>query len=94
MLALDVSGPMVAPVHGLPYLSCREASAAMALVTAAREREHRFVAFTNGAYPSLHSRAGYNSGLTPLAISPRQRLDDVVRATSALPSGSTRRRRR
>jgi 60 kDa SS-A/Ro ribonucleoprotein len=32
---------------------------------------------------------GYNSGLTPLAISPRQRLDDVVKATSALPFGGT-----
>jgi len=89
MLALDVSGSMVAPVHGLPFVSCREASAAMALVTAAREPEHRFVAFTNGTYPSLHSRMGFNSGLTPLAISPRQRLDDVVKATSALPFGGT-----
>jgi 60 kDa SS-A/Ro ribonucleoprotein len=89
MLALDVSGSMVAPVHGLPFLSCREASAAMALVTAATEQEHRFVAFTNGSYPSLHSAHGFNSGLTPLAISPRQRLDDVVNLTNALPFGGT-----
>jgi 60 kDa SS-A/Ro ribonucleoprotein len=89
MLALDVSGSMGAPVGGLPYLSCREASMAMALVTAATEPNHRFVAFTNGNYPSLHSRYGYNSGLSPLAISPRQRLDDVVRATAALPFGGT-----
>lgn len=89
MLALDVSGSMVASVHGMPFLSCREASAAMALVTAAREPDHRFVAFTNGSYPSLHSASGYNSGLTPLAISPRQRLDDVVTMTAALPFGGT-----
>ena len=89
MLALDVSGSMVAPVHGLPSLSCREASAAMALVTAATEPDHRFVAFTNGAHRSLHSALGYNSGLTTLAISPRQRLDDVVKLTSALPFGGT-----
>ena len=89
MLALDVSGSMVAPVHGMPYLSCREASAAMALVTAATEPQHRFVAFTNGSYPSLHSAYGCNSGLTPLVISPRQRLDDVVRITSRLPFGGT-----
>ncbi|HKO15238.1 MAG TPA: TROVE domain-containing protein [Gemmatimonadaceae bacterium] len=87
LLALDVSGSMAAPVHGLPYLSCREASAAMALVTAATEPRHRVVAFTNGPYPSRF--AGYGSGLTPLAISPRQRLDDVVRETSALPFGGT-----
>jgi 60 kDa SS-A/Ro ribonucleoprotein len=89
MLALDVSGSMVAPVGGMPYLSCREASAAMALVTAATEPNHRFVAFTNGRYPSLHSRYGYNTGLSPLTISPRQRLDDVVRVTSELPFGGT-----
>lgn len=87
MLALDVSGSMVAPVHGMPYLSCREAAAAMALVTAATEPRHRFVAFTNGAHRSRWSSLG--SGLTPLAISPRQRLDDVVKLTSALPFGGT-----
>src|SRR5207342_308007 len=70
MLALDVSGSMGSPVHGMPYLSCREASAAMALVTAATEPEHRFVAFTNGGYRSMWGTLG--SGLTPLSISPRQ----------------------
>ena len=89
VLALDVSGSMMAPVHGMPYLSCREASAAMALVTAATEPNHRFVAFTNGSVPSMHSRYGYNSGLTPLALSPRQRLDDVVKMTERLPFGGT-----
>jgi 60 kDa SS-A/Ro ribonucleoprotein len=89
MLALDVSGSMVTPVHGMPFLSCRAASAAMALVTAAREPNHRFVAFTNGQYPSLHSASGYSSGLTPLVISPRQRLDDVVKMTETLPFGGT-----
>ncbi|GLC24837.1 TROVE domain-containing protein [Roseisolibacter agri] len=89
MLALDVSGSMAAPVHGLPYLSCREASAAMALVTVATEPSCRTVAFTNGTYPSLHSAIGYNTGLTPLALSARQRLDDVVARTAALPFGGT-----
>lgn len=87
LLALDVSGSMVAPVHGLPFLSCREASAAMALVTAATEPNHRFVAFTRGAYRSRWPDLG--SGLTPLAISPRQRLDDVVRSIGNLPFGGT-----
>ena len=92
MLALDVSGSMVAPVHGLPFISCREASAAMAVVTAAREPNDRFVAFTRGSYPSAwRAQYGslYDTGLTPLAISPRQRLDDVVRATSELQFGGT-----
>ncbi len=87
MLALDVSGSMGAAVHAMPYLSCREASAAMALVTAATEPNHRFVAFTAGEHRSRWSHVG--SGLTPLAISPRQRLDDVVRATADLPFGGT-----
>ncbi len=87
LLALDVSGSMDARILGMEYLSCREGAAAMALVTAAVEPEHRFVAFTNGKYPSMH--AGYTSGLTPLSISPRQRLDDVVRSVSGLPFGGT-----
>jgi len=87
MLALDVSGSMVAPVHGVPYLSCREASAAMALVSAAVEPNHRIVGFTAGSYPSMHR--GYSTGLSPLAISPRQRLDDVVRSIGNLKFGGT-----
>ena len=87
MLALDVSGSMCVAVNGLPSLSCREASAAMALVTAATEPEHFFTAFTAGAYPSTHQ--GFPSGLTTLDISPRQRLDDVVERTAKLPFGGT-----
>ena len=87
LLALDVSGSMSAGVHGMPFLSCREASAAMALVTAAVEPVHRFVAFTRGGWPSMWS--GLSSGLTPLTISPRQRLDDVVQAISGIPFGGT-----
>ena len=92
MLALDASGSMDAPVHGLPYLSCREASAAMALVTAATEPNHRFVAFTQGTYRSKWSTthgSQYDTGLSTLAISPRQRLDDVVKSITDIPFGGT-----
>jgi 60 kDa SS-A/Ro ribonucleoprotein len=92
MLALDVSGSMGASVFGMDYLSCREASAAMALVTAATEPQHRFVAFTAGDYPSRWSRthgAQFNAGLSALAISPRQRLNGVVRQIETLPFGGT-----
>jgi 60 kDa SS-A/Ro ribonucleoprotein len=92
MLALDVSGSMGAAVFGMDYLTCRDASAAMALVTAATEPDHRFVAFTKGDYPSQWSAthgSQYNTGLTPLTISPRQRLDDVVRQIGNLPFGGT-----
>ena len=87
MLALDVSGSMMAPVHGLEGLSCREASAAMALVTAATEPRHVFTAFTAGRHRSMHR--GFPCGLTSLPVSPRQRLDDVVRHVSSLPFGGT-----
>ena len=92
MLALDVSGSMGSPVMGMRHLSCRDAAAAMALVTAASEPEHRFVAFTKGSHPSrwrAQHGTQFDIGLTELAISPRQRLDDVVRATSGLPFGGT-----
>ena len=83
MLALDVSGSMGAGVHGMDYLSCREAAAAMALVTAATEPRHMFTAFTAGL-------GGFGrSGLTTLSFSPRERLDDVVRRTSCLTFGRT-----
>ncbi|HYR11870.1 MAG TPA: TROVE domain-containing protein [Longimicrobium sp.] len=87
MLALDVSGSMGASVLGMDHLSCREASAAMALVTAATEPEHFFTAFTAGKYPSMHP--GFNTGLSALSISPRQRLDDVVQSISNIPFGGT-----
>jgi 60 kDa SS-A/Ro ribonucleoprotein len=88
MLALDVSGSMSARVNGMPYLDCREASAAMALVTAASEPSHLFTAFTAGSHPSRWSpRLG--SGLSTLAISPRQRLDDVVQRIRSLEFGGT-----
>ncbi|HET7231233.1 MAG TPA: TROVE domain-containing protein [Longimicrobium sp.] len=87
MLALDVSGSMCSPVHGLQGISCREAGAAMALVTAATEPRHFFTAFTAGNYPSMH--AGFPSGLSTLDISPRQRLDDVVAKVSGLSFGGT-----
>ena len=87
LLALDVSGSMGAPVLGLPFVSCREASAAMALVTASVESSYHALAFTAGSHRSMHG--AYPTGLTPLALSPRQRLDDVVGYTSALPFGGT-----
>lgn len=85
MLALDVSGSMTMGVAGMPYLSCREASAAMALVTAATEPNHMFTAFTRGRYTFRH----WKTGLEQIAISPRQRLDDVIRSIERMRFGGT-----
>jgi 60 kDa SS-A/Ro ribonucleoprotein len=84
-LALDVSGSMsLDQIAGLP-LTPREASAAMAMVTVATEPECDVVGFTSASrYASR-----YDTGLTALDISPRRRLDDVIRSISNLPFGAT-----
>jgi len=94
LLALDVSGSMTGGwVAGVPGLTPREASAALALVTAATETRYETVGFFAGSRGWKSGRAsrwgGRTDGLTPLAISPRQRLDDVVRTVSDLPFGGT-----
>ncbi len=74
MLALDVSGSMMGAVSGLP-ITCREATAALGLVTAATE--------------PVTVITGFSTSLMPLNISPRQRLDDAIAAISNLPFGGT-----
>jgi 60 kDa SS-A/Ro ribonucleoprotein len=83
LIALDVSASMGAQFGG-SVLTCREASAALALVTMAVEPATHVVGFTaeSGAYSG-------KAVLTPLAISPRQRLADAVKAVSDLPFGGT-----
>jgi 60 kDa SS-A/Ro ribonucleoprotein len=88
LLALDVSGSMTGPnIAGMAGISPRVASAAMALVTAAVEPRCEIVAFTNGPHRSAHP--GFPTGISPLEISPRMRLDDVVAKVSNLPFGGT-----
>jgi 60 kDa SS-A/Ro ribonucleoprotein len=92
LLALDVSGSMTSGhMAGVPGLTPRDASAALALVTAATEPRHEVVGFYAGAGGWTAGRGPWmgRSGLTPLAISPRQRLTDAVRAVSDLPFGGT-----
>lgn len=90
LLALDVSGSMTSgELGGVPGLSPRVASAAMSLVTAASERRHTFIAFTAASGGYGGQWGGGESGITELAISPRQRLDDVVRAIDRMPMGGT-----
>lgn len=84
LLGLDVSGSMdCGSVAGVPGLTPRVASAAMAMITAATEARHVTVGFTSG--PGGWS----DNALTPIAISPRQRLDDVCKTVGALPMGGT-----
>ena len=90
LLALDVSGSMDSgTVGGVPGLTPRLATAAMSLVTARTEAQTTSVAFTAGPGGYGGRWGGGTPGLTPLTISPAQRLDDVVRAMRALPMGGT-----
>jgi 60 kDa SS-A/Ro ribonucleoprotein len=94
LLALDVSGSMASGcVAGVPGLTPRDASAALALVTAATEPHYETVGFFAGKRGWKSRTKGpwdfLEQGLTPLAISPRQRLDDVVKTVSDLPFGGT-----
>jgi 60 kDa SS-A/Ro ribonucleoprotein len=84
LLALDVSGSMSAPIGGSP-LNCREASSVMAMVTAKSESNYDVVGFTGGGW----SRDSNIDNLKRLDITPKQRLDDIVRSTSRLPFGGT-----
>ena len=94
LLALDVSGSMTwGDVAGVPGLTPRDASAAMALVTAATEPKHEIVGFHAGkggeTFARAHNWLGGIRGLTPLTIRPRQRLDDAIRTVSDLSFGGT-----
>ena len=94
LLALDVSGSMTGgQVAGVPGLTPRDASAALALVTAATEARYEVVGFfagRGGWKLQTTSQWGWGEqGLTPLSISPRQRLDDVVKTVDGLPFGGT-----
>jgi len=76
MLALDVSGSMAGGfVAGVTGLTPRDASAAMAMVTARTEPNYRFTAFS--------------TEMIPLNITAKMRLDNVVKAISNLPFGGT-----
>jgi 60 kDa SS-A/Ro ribonucleoprotein len=75
LLAIDISGSMGgARIAGSP-LTCRDASAAMALVTANVEPEHALF--------------GFCTDFRPLEISARDRLDRAIKYMNGLPMGGT-----
>ncbi|MBC8103316.1 MAG: TROVE domain-containing protein [Cytophagales bacterium] len=90
LLALDVSGSMEGGViAGVPGLSPRVASAAMAMVTAGVEENYQMAAFTAVGGGIGGRWGGGVSGLTPLSLTSRQRLDDVLQTVRSLPMGGT-----
>lgn len=102
LLALDVSSSMGsaagAPkrtghgrnqmMQGILPISCREVSAALALVTLATEPEVDVIGFTGGGGYWGRQALDLNN-VSELALSPRQRLDDAIQAIANLPFGGT-----
>jgi 60 kDa SS-A/Ro ribonucleoprotein len=91
LLALDVSGSMMMPIAGTS-LSCREASAALAMVTMKTEPAHHVMAFASaGPVVSTRNKPAGSSpdGIVPLDLSACLRLTDAVERTSSLPFGGT-----
>lgn len=76
MLALDISSSMTwGEVAGIKNMTPREASSAMAMVTARTEPHHLFV--------------GFSHDLIPLTITSTMRLDSVLDRLRRLPFGGT-----
>lgn len=86
LLALDVSGSMTSSM-GNTAISCRDASAAMALVTARVEPFHEIVGFTSGR--SWSSRTYGGDGISKINISAKMSLEQAVRVVSDLDFGGT-----
>lgn len=89
LLALDVSGSMAQSRIAGSCISAREASAAMALITAATEPEHEIIAFSagRGGFGGMHG--GGEPGITRVNLSPRMRLAEVIKRIEAIPMGGT-----
>ncbi len=90
VLGLDVSGSMDAGVvAGVPNLTPRLATAAMALVTTRTEARTTALAFSAARGGFGGQWGGGESGLTPLTFSGGTRLDDAVKTMRAVPMGGT-----
>lgn len=96
-ISLDVSGSMDNPIMGTP-LSCAQAAAAMALVTANAEKDWMITAFsssfkgahfTGECHPWAQGDPRYKNAISEFPISPRDRLETVVQQTKGITFGAT-----
>lgn len=85
-IGLDVSGSMGTPMPATPWLSSREACAAMAMLQVATEPEVQVYGFTA---TQGNTRWSVQAVLKHLPFAKGQRLDDVLRLTNNLPFGGT-----
>jgi 60 kDa SS-A/Ro ribonucleoprotein len=87
LLALDVSGSMAGgTIGGVVGLSPRVASAAMAAVTVGTERHVETIAFTDLGRGSMSNEG---RAVSPITLTPKQRLDDIINMVSGMPFGGT-----
>lgn len=90
LLAIDVSGSMNGGVvAGIAGMTPRMVAAAMAMVTVRVEKQSHVVGFTAASGGYGGQWGGGSPGLTRIDITPKMRLDQVVRAMAALPMGGT-----
>ena len=84
-IGLDISGSMGGyNAGGFNNISCREASAVMAMVTVRTEKFCELKGFTSGKRGSWH-----DCNMTDINISPRDDFAAVMRKVSGLPMGGT-----
>ena len=95
LLALDVSGSMDVAAASRAFPACprvthppRSRSSPRRRRSGTRSSASRRAVSASAQLGRRCSRAAHD-GLTPLAISPRQRLDDAIRTVSDLPFGGT-----
>ena len=89
-LGLDVSGSMgTSMLSTIPNLSARDASAALAMVTMAVEKKWSIYGFTSGRSSSFGYSYGQSDAITPLKLSPKMRLTEVIDTIKGLDFGRT-----
>lgn len=89
LIGLDVSGSMGVNIQN-SALTARDAAAAMAMTVVRTEQDYAVCAFSDGRVSTYRWGGAYGGdGFTSMAITPNQRLDDVVRMTNSLSFGGT-----
>lgn len=92
MLACDVSGSMRMSSIAGTNIDCSVASGALAMAVARTEPKHLITAFTSSGWKksgNIGMHRGYPAGIEEVKISPKSRLDDILRAMEALQMGGT-----
>lgn len=95
LLAVDCSGSMDSAVHGMEFISNRDAAAAMALSIAKTEPNHYLTGFTSASSGqwSHYNFTGRNGRATApiqdLGVSSKMRMDAVIAKMQQFPWGGT-----